>query len=64
MLLCSRTLTVCAKPDAVEKGMLSLNPLAFISNPPDVTTSKLIARTRRLEIQDGIDVDEFIVFFR
>jgi len=44
------------------KGFQSFNPLAFTHVPPEVTASKLIARTGWLEIQFGID--KFTVLFR
>jgi len=45
------------------KEFLSFNPLAFTRVRPDVTASKLIARTLCLAIQFGIRVGRGMVLF-
>jgi len=46
-----------------EKSCMSLNHLALTRDLPDVTASKLIARTQCFKIQFGICVEIFVVLF-
>jgi hypothetical protein len=62
MTICSRTLAVCQTNLRV-KRFLSLNPLPLTRVPPDVTVSKLIARTLCLAIKFGIRVGRSMVLF-
>jgi len=50
---------VCRNRRSVQ-AFLSLKPLAFFRDPPDVTASKLSGRTRYLEFHCGICVDKFM----